>query len=138
MIVDTNNDTKYIDGRFYFFNISETERAANLDFSNLSGKEGSRIIKEFVNFYKQNEFVNITGNVIVDLSNSKFTNEIIKALREISRISHKAIIERTKVAIIGSAGMSRVLLNIFSKILKRDIKLFETKDDAIEWIITTD
>lgn len=138
MLIDTDKNTKYLDGKYYFFDISESRRSAYWDFSNLKGEEGKKIIKDFVDFYKESKFLNVTGNAIIDVTNTRFSKEIVMALKEISRAAQKVIYERTKLAVIGSVGMSKVFLNIFSKVLKKDIKAFNSKEEAIEWLAESD
>lgn len=138
MLIDTNKDIKYLNGRYYFFDISDSKRTGYFDFTNLTGDEAKKVIQDFIKFYEENEFINLTGNAILDFTNTRFSNDVIVELKRLSKLGSNVATNDHKIAVIGQTGLRKILINIFSKVLKKNLKPFDTKEEAINWLIESD
>jgi hypothetical protein len=69
--------------------------------------------------------------VLVDASNAVVDKRVMKALKNMTaNSSHK--ISRT--AIFGISGLQLLFMRTISRFAKIDIRPFENKDDALEWL----
>ncbi len=93
-------------------------------------KEFLDATKETTNFVVEQNLGNLLE--LVDVTDSVTTTEIIKASKEAAILTKPF---NKKKAVIGISGLKRILLNAVNRIASEKIVAFETKEQALEWLI---
>ncbi len=72
-----------------------------------------------------------------ELALSDFTNAFgtLEFMKEAKRMRTEVFYPKTaKAAVVGVAGAKRILLNAYNKIANRELKSFETKEEALDFL----
>ena len=99
------------------------------DFSNLEGEAFLEVIKDIS---EMAESVSLSHRlVLVDATNAIVDKRVMKALKNMTARSSQKI---SRTAIFGISGIQLFLMKTISRFAKIEMRPFETKDDALEWL----
>lgn len=133
MLIDTNNDTKYVDGRYYFFQAG-TKRAAIYDFSNIPPEKTVETTKKFIKFFQTNRILNPTGRVIMDFTGTRINKEFADILKELLKTIKEYTSTNSRAAILGTSKIQTIFVNTYNKFVNSEVKAFDSKLKAYEWL----
>jgi hypothetical protein len=71
--------------------------------------------------------------LLTDVTGSTFTQEVVDALRGLAE-HHRPYVKAS--AIVGLTAIMRVVYRMLVAITRRDIKLFESREEAVEYLKT--
>lgn len=137
MLIDSNKDDKFVNGRFYFV-LAGVKRAGFYDFTNIPQEKTLEVVNEFIDFFKKNEIMNPTGRVIMDFSGTHLNREVTDALKEMAAEVKKYTSIKTRAAVVGVSKIQRIFVNTFNRITKTDMRAFDTKEEAYHWLAEVD
>ena len=107
----------------------------SIDYSQLEAEEDFTLaIKETNKFREENLKEEHKGKLLmlVDFSGSYVYGNIYKLLKS---ASEKTLPYLYKQATFGIKGGKKVFLNVYNKISNKPIRAFDTKEQAIEWLL---
>ena len=123
--------TARVSDRLYFFD-SGNERIMWVDYSKSSPEAMISLLEKASDFGKESgEKLNILANFKSTPQSAKFN----KKLKEHGKLYYKSGI-KVKVAVLGiDSSLKRVVVNATMVITRiKNVKLFESKQDAIKWL----
>ncbi len=101
------------------------------DWTNISSvAQALAIMEETTNYIKQLNELNLLE--IVDVTNSYATVETLMAIKKIAKEVKKF---SKKKAMLGITGAKKVLLNSVNNIANTQIRAFDSKEEALEWLV---
>jgi hypothetical protein len=71
--------------------------------------------------------------ILVDATDTVVNKDVIKAYKHISKNASARI---SKSAVIGATEIQKLFITTVSAFSKMDIRAFESKDDALEWLVS--
>ncbi len=75
-----------------------------------------------------------SARVLVDTTGTLISPEVLNQFKQISSQASQKI--STKTAILGMSGPRKTFLDIVSKFSKNKTIAFDTKDEAMEWLVS--
>lgn len=93
----------------------------------INQQELVEITKGHIEFSRQNPHLKY---VITDFSNVHVGSEFMQTIK-----ANSDVFDRLKSAPIGISGLKKVLLMGFSRVLKKQIRPFDTKEEALEYLV---
>ena len=100
-----------------------------LDHTNLSGSEYVRVVEESARAADEHA----SGNrlILVDSTGSIVDKDVLKALKQLTSTAGTRI---DKTAVLGITGIQQLFLKIVSAFSKVNIKPFDSREKALEWL----
>jgi hypothetical protein len=102
------------------------------DFSNFTDTATALTAFAEARAFMQQRPRDASALVLTDVTNSSFNQEVIDAIRALA-VHHKPWVKAS--ALIGLTAIMRVIYRALIAITGRDIKVFETRDSAIDYLM---
>ena len=103
-----------------------------LDFSDLYGDRLTQEIINLRNFVLQQNIENIS--VLLNITNSYVTNEIIKEIRTNTNVLNQRI---HKAAIVGNSKVQDIFIKFIRNFIHIQLETFIKEESGKEWLVTS-
>lgn len=136
--IDESKKASYIDGRLV---IDEYKGVmyCYMNLSNLSEERGIDVLNQFIDFSKNNEFINPVAKILMDLEGTKITMPLVDKTKEYVECGNKVYsdlsIDDFNIALIGISDVLKLFVKTFSVITNGNVKTFENKPEALDWLV---
>jgi hypothetical protein len=84
-------------------------------------------MKLYIDFMRENKEFKY---ILSDYSNIHIGNEVMQLVK-----SNSTVLRHTKVAFLGITGLKKIILWGYSNITKRQMAAFDTKEEALEYLV---
>ena len=99
------------------------------DCSNLAGAEYIEVLER--HFYLVNEVDLSEKLILVDVTNTVVDKNVLQTCKKIAVAASGRM---SKTAVYGLSGIQLLFLNIVVSVSKIDVKTFDTRDKALDWL----
>lgn len=130
---DLDRTQKYVNNRAFFVNHKGKEIFITT-YNELGGDEYEKQTDYMKKFLL--ETVQIEGKEILnlcDFTNTKATSKVIQNLLDMAKSFTKVHVKKT--AYFGITSLQKVFVRPFSVLGLGDFKVFDTKEDAMNWLV---
>jgi len=69
---------------------------------------------------------------LTDVSGSAFSKETVDKMQEITAANKDHVY---RAAVVGVSGLKQIIVNSVALFSKRDLKLFDSRDTALDWLV---
>lgn len=133
---EIDNTQKYLNGRCSVLN----HKGKNILIFDMSNFNNEQIEDQNIFFNEAKDWLyNIDALpnsilMLVDPQNSKATSESSQIIKDIMNNFCKPLVK--KMAIISTNKMQSIFINTYKRISGNEIETFNTKDEALEWLVS--
>jgi hypothetical protein len=100
-----------------------------VDFSRTTTTEGLEVIEQAKRAIASQPLKTVL--TLTDVSDAEYDSSVNEAMR--GYVSHNKPYVRA-AAVVGASGLRRVALNTFRVLTGRELKVFDDRDSAMEWL----
>jgi hypothetical protein len=108
--------------------LNKGKKIVVVDVSSLTGKDIIQVLTEakpvIAGMGEKNAFI------LTDVTDAKYDKEVAEAIKDFTKFNTPYV---KGSAVVGASGVQLVLLQTVVFITRRDIKIFNTRPDAIAW-----
>lgn len=129
---DLDKTLTYLDGRVKFiFQTGKTILC--LDYSNLQGQDFIDFIRKFNEWAHAMEYQPNSLYVLIDTTNNKVNNDVLEEMKKTINDLSKPYCKKT--AVYGMETLQKVFVNTLSRLGGVSMKSFDSKEEAIQWLV---
>jgi hypothetical protein len=74
-----------------------------------------------------------TALTLTDVSGASFGKDTVDKMQEITAANKDHVY---KAAVVGVSGLKQIIVNSVAMFSKRDLKLFDSRDAALDWLVS--
>jgi hypothetical protein len=102
------------------------------DFSNIPDQTGALALIQEARLFMETQPRDRSVLVLTDVTNSSFNQTVVDAMRALA-VHHKPWVRAS--AVYGLTALMRVIVRALIALTGRDIKVFESRDSAIDYLM---
>jgi hypothetical protein len=72
-----------------------------------------------------------SARTLTDVSGTEFAKDTVNKMQEITAANKDHVY---KAAVVGVSGLKQIIVNSVALFSKRDLKLFDTREHALDWL----
>jgi hypothetical protein len=111
--------------------IHKGKRICIVDISNSQPQDAITILNE--SRFQISKLISKTALIITDVTNTVYNKDSVAAFKKLAARNTHFI---KASAVVGADSLRAVLLKTIAALTGRDIKLFKTRNEALEWLAT--